>query len=407
MELTESGPLLQTVAAGAFICLSQTGVRLDLPLFNLLIPKSRCRCWLSISAVPSFLLLLVMLHLVFFLTLTSLANFGLAQGLNPSVRHISKEGTDEVVSRRFSHSPGMTLKISTEFAGIEILTNALEEITVEVIRRASLSTRERESHLLDSRPLYFKADATSLSIGDIEATEEEVELFQRGPRKSAPRTRVQSRYKVSLPQSCSVSILSGGGPISIQDIIGSVQMRAGAGRVRLLRIRGSIEGQNLAGSVGIEESNGPVRWLNTGGSLSIVRGSGSIEAGTSGGPVTVRHFEGSIKVESAGGAVVTEKVRGEIIATTGGGSFRLILPIELSGDILIETSGGTILVQSPRGSRFKLDADSGGGAFINTLPWVEEKPSIEGRRFGFVNGGSNQVIRLISQGAGIRLRAAE
>jgi hypothetical protein len=176
-------------------------------------------------------------------------------------------------------------------------------------------------------------------------------------------------FTVTVPRSVAVTAQSGGGSISI----------SGATEASLDSAGGPVTAQDIQGSLSVTADSGSITasgagsaYLDSGGGPVTVGGiSGTLNVTSEGGSIDV-HGAGSTTIDSGGGPVSAASVRGFLTVTSDGGSIEAtgtesaslnsgggpIAAHAVNGTLTADANGGSLLIGNLAGS---LTADTGGG----------------------------------------------
>jgi hypothetical protein len=152
---------------------------------------------------------------------------------------------------------------------------------------------------------------------------------------------------------------TGGGPIAMDRIRGSVRSHTGLGEMKLGTIGGSLQCSSGGGSITLESAQGEVNCVTGGGDVGVKFAGGALMVSTEGGNIRVEKAGSTVRARSVAGVIDVGQARGAVFADTRGGSVRVkggAGPMSLStmmGNILAELMGGGRLTDST------LQAESG------------------------------------------------
>jgi len=133
-----------------------------------------------------------------------------------------------------------------------------------------------------------------------------------------------------------------------------IELHCESGGVRAGGLQGRLRVQSAAGPVTIEEVDGSLDVQVAGGSIRLARIRGSVRCFSGGGTITAQDLDGAAEFLTAGGAIVIRGSRGSVRAATGGGNIR----VEGASSVSVSTAGGTIEVADVSGPTV---AQSGAG----------------------------------------------
>jgi DUF4097 and DUF4098 domain-containing protein YvlB len=213
---------------------------------------------------------------------------------------------------------------------------------------------------------------------------------------------------------------TGGGPIHVGSVRGSLRCVSGGGEIQVERTGGEVWCDTAGGNVSIGEAGGPVHAVTAGNiHVGIARSSvtarsegGLITVNDAGGLVTAETAGGSIQVggsagvrcESAAGAIRVKGVRGPVRAYTASGSIlaELLPGVELQ-DSSLHALLGDITVYIPSNVSVSIRAwnegGSGRGKIVSDFPEIRVEPDRRGpaKAEGALNGGG-PLLRISASG---------
>ncbi len=161
---------------------------------------------------------------------------------------------------------------------------------------------------------------------------------------------------------------TGGGGISLDDVVGTVDLSTSGGDVSTGSVNGDGNLRTSGGNIDVKSAGGRLDVRTSGGDITVGNVGKTLRAETSGGDVVIGEVGGEAKVATSGGNIRTGRANGKVSLSTSGGD------IELSGGngtISAATSGGNVNIKNVSGS---VDASSSGGDIT-----AELKPSGKGR----------------------------
>jgi hypothetical protein len=142
--------------------------------------------------------------------------------------------------------------------------------------------------------------------------------------------------------------------------------------------------------------------LNTsGGSLSIEDLIGKLNVSTSGGSINVGNIVGDIKLRTSGGSISTDSITGNIDAHTSGGSINVTIDKQLTKDAKLTTSGGSITAYLMSDIQIDIYASTSGGRVKSDfeIDGRVKKMSVKGS----INGGGPK-LTLKTSGGSIKIK---
>ncbi|MCB1583665.1 MAG: hypothetical protein KDI92_11415 [Xanthomonadales bacterium] len=114
--------------------------------------------------------------------------------------------------------------------------------------------------------------------------------------------------------------------------------------------------ENIDGSVKIDDGSGPITLRMIGDDVHIDDGSGSIH---------VAQINGNLDIDDGSGEVVLKKINGSVDIKDGSGE---INAKEIAGDFKVDDGSGSIIVKDLEGD-FKLIDDGSGSVRVNGKSW--------------------------------------
>jgi len=303
--------------------------------------------------------------------------------------------TEEKLHQQFPVQPGGTVVVEVDFGSINVSTNAISEVVVDVWRKVGRKKKADEEAFLRENPVTLTHDGNTVTVRS------------HGKANSSwswsGRNQNEAKYTITVPARFDARLKSGGGGIEVVDLTGEVRAQTGGGGLSFARLNGPLNGETGGGGVKASACEGKIVFRTGGGGMEVVGGSGSLDGKNGGGSVTVREFQGSVRVSTGGGGIAVEKIQGTVEATTGGGSISAVLPSELSDTVKLLTGGGGINVSVPATAAFSLDAATAGGKVSTELSVAVVGKMEDGRLKGPVNGGG-KAVELRSGGGSIHLK---
>ena len=304
--------------------------------------------------------------------------------------------TEENFSRSFAVAPGGKLVIDVDFGAIEVSTNAVSEVSVEVHRKVGLRSEAKEKEFLAERPVTFDQSADTVTVRSRKAGKVKWGWNWGGQK-------LEGRYIVRVPSRFDVKLDTSGGHIHVSDLTGDVKAATSGGGLKFARIRGPIHGDTSGGGIQLADCDGSIKVDTSGGGIDSTGGSGTLRADTSGGSISVKRFAGPAHLDTSGGGIKVEDIGGAVEASTSGGSISARLRSPLPGPVKLGTSGGGITVDAPADTAFDLDADTSAGSVTCDLPIAAVGKKERDHLKGPVNGGGPKVSLDTSAGS-IRVR---
>ena len=299
--------------------------------------------------------------------------------------------TEEQLNKRFAVQSGGKLVVEVDFGSLEVNTNASNEVTVDVLRKVTRSSKADEETFLRDHPVSFSQDGNTVTISSRAKTK--LSGWWHGSQKT------EAKYTITVPAPFSAQLKTAGGGVTANDLTGEVKAETSGGGFHFARLHGTLNAETSGGGIQVADCEGPLKVRTSGGGIEVSGGSGSLDGETSGGSVTVKEFHGPAHVESSGGGITVENVAGKVDGSTSGGSISARFSAPLSDEVKLETSGGGVTLRVPEASAFNLDASTSGGSVNSELP-VSVVGKVEHSRLkGPVNGGGKPVVLRTSGGS--------
>jgi DUF4097 and DUF4098 domain-containing protein YvlB len=299
--------------------------------------------------------------------------------------------TDEQLNKTFSVQPGGKLIVDVDFGSIDVTTNASNEVTIDVLRRVTRSTKADEEAFLRDHPVTFSLDDNVVTISSRAKTK--LGNWWHGSQ------RTEGKYTITVPAHFNAQLKTSGGGVSVSDLTGETKAGTSGGAFRFARLHGTLDAGTSGGAIRVSDCEGPLKVRTSGGGIDVAGGSGSLDGETSGGPVTVKDFHGPAHVGSSGGGITIENVAGKVEGSTSGGSITARFSSPISEEVKLETSGGGVTLRVPDNSAFDLDAATSGGSVASELPVSVVGKAGHTRLKGPVNGGGKPVVLRTSGGS--------
>lgn len=309
---------------------------------------------------------------------------------------LAQAATDERVTKEFSVGAGGRLVLKVDFGALEVTTNAASAVRVEVYRKVTASTEQKEKDFLAERPIRMEQDGGEVTV--------ESSRTGLGAGFHWGRVRTEATYRIQVPPDCTLDLQTAGGSIQVQDVAAVVRAKTSGGSLKFVRVQGDLVGLTSGGSISLQDCQGDQRVETSGGRIEVTGGGGTLKGGTSGGSIRVARFGGPARVATSGGSISLEAITGEIRAETQGGSVKAVLSdAVLSGPVSLSTSGGSVSLTVPPEAAFALDAVSSGGGVRSELPVDSAEKPKRSSLSGTVNGGGPEV-RLRTSGGSILVK---
>jgi hypothetical protein len=277
------------------------------------------------------------------------------EGQNHAGPRVSAELTGSVPAR-----DGQRLHLVTDLGNIIIRTQNSGKIDYKVRLEADATQRDAKqllkNFIVTTNPTAEGAYFRGQSLG----------------RHASGRLWVT--VEVNVPRNFNLDVLTGGGNIEAEDIIGTATLATSGGNIVMANVGGAahlstdgghITVKNVAGALAASTGGGHITTgtiagnaiLHTdGGHIRVASVEGVAHVSTGGGNVSVEHSGSQLVAETNGGQIEVGETAGLVQAKTGGGGIRVV---RVSGPTNLETSGGSIYLTEVDGA---VKASTGAGA---------------------------------------------
>jgi DUF4097 and DUF4098 domain-containing protein YvlB len=246
------------------------------------------------------------------------------------------------IQKSFRVEPGGNLTLDSDSGSIEINSDAVNEVRINVEREVRGATDEQADKILKSMDLQFRQEGNNLYI---QARRPAGHLL--GSSNGNP---LRLRFVVTVPRKYNLDLKTGGGSIDVRDLQGTVVAQTSGGSLHFGQIEGPVKGHTSGGSIHVEKGSGPVDVNTSGGSIHIGEANGPVTAHTSGGSISVDEVRGRIQASTSGGhigAKISKQPEGDCELKTSGGSIDVRLARDLNLNLLATTSAGSVRANFP------------------------------------------------------------
>ena len=279
---------------------------------------------------------------------------GFSDNTSVAPLNITNDGQDDFELLNTFNVPtssGQTLDVTTDAGSVKV-TKGSSSSTVVVKVYGDDVTKDRVDY-----------SAGSYSSG-VKVTGKVKDQY----RDSHEGWNIKLKFEIEVPADYDVTVKTGGGAISIEDVDGTKMIKTGGGAIKIGNTNGRIEVNTGGGAVKIENNTGDIS-INTGGGAVRLDGfSGNVEINTGGGSVSMNGSNGKIDVTTGGGSIALDYSGSNygIDLNTGGGSISVDIPSDFSADVNLSTNVGGISTNfgSPDkngiGSKLKTTINGGG-----------------------------------------------
>ncbi|MDP4116060.1 MAG: DUF4097 family beta strand repeat-containing protein [Bacteroidota bacterium] len=177
------------------------------------------------------------------------------------------------------------------------------------------------------------------------------------------------KIEIKVPKAFNSKLLTKGGDVRIEDLIGEQYIRTSGGDLILKNITGKIDGSTSGGDIHIDDIKGAIEISTSGGDIIAKNFNGDFNASTSGGDVKLAGSNSKIHASTSGGniSLIYSGENKGIDLSTSGGNIDIKIPSDFGAKADLHTSGGEISVQLNTSniekisqSKFKADLNNGG-----------------------------------------------
>jgi hypothetical protein len=160
-----------------------------------------------------------------------------------------------------------------------------------------------------------------------------LKLGQRGSRVD---------YRVRVPLSSSVRVLSRSGRVEISGVHGRVHAEVLSGRCGIADVRGDVTVAARSGAVEVDRVDGTVNAEARSGRIRVANVTGDVIADSRSGAVEVDRVDGTVNAEARSGRIRVANVTGDVIADSRSGAVDLA---RIGGDVRITARSGAVSVE--------------------------------------------------------------
>lgn len=252
-------------------------------------------------------------------------------------------------------------------ASLALLSNAAEN---DIEREFQVGRGGTLVLLSDSGPIDVTAwdnNVVQVSVSDTDGFDVQFNQSGDSVRVTAEaegggffsRMRSNISFTVMVPREFNVELDTGGGSISVSDLMGNVAADTSGGRIEIGNITGGdVVVDTSGGRIEIGDVDGNVAADTSGGSIEIGNVTGHVVADTSGGSIRIGNVQGDMSADTSGGNIDVGQGGGRVLLDTSGGTIRAAYAL---GPVSADTSGGNIYLE---GSDSSIEADTSGGNIV-------------------------------------------
>jgi DUF4097 and DUF4098 domain-containing protein YvlB len=299
--------------------------------------------------------------------------------------------SEEKLVKRFGVQPGGTIVVDVDFGSIDVSTNAVSEVVVDVLRRVSRASQAEEEEFLADRPVTITPEGNTVTITS--------RAQAPANRSSNGKQRTEAKYTITVPAQFNAQLKTAGGSVAVSDVAGEVKAASKGGGLQFTRLHGTLDGVTSGGPISVADCEGDQQVKTSGGGIDVSGGKGSFDGKTSGGPVKVKDFRGSVQVKTSGGGITVDNVAGKVDGKTSGGGITASFASPPTDEVNLMTSAGGVTLRVAENSAFDLDASAAAGSVESELSVdATGKPS-RNQLKGSVNGGGKPIVLRTSAGS--------
>jgi putative adhesin len=297
------------------------------------------------------------------------------------------------IHRSFNVRPGGTIIIDADLGDIKV-TSGGSNVSVDVIRRAKVSSRSRADELFKDLVLNFAAEGDNVRIHA---------KYDHPTSWFHWNNDLEVRFVVTVPSQYNVDLRTSGGDITVSDLNGQAKVSTSGGDVALGHIAGAVDAHTSGGDISMAGSNANAMLSTSGGDIKVDNTAGALNVKTSGGSIDIGRAQGDLKAHTSGGSIEIGDAGGMIDASTSGGSIKARLSRQPRGESRLSTSGGGITVHVASNVGLDIDAHTSGGDVDSEVPVTILGKQDDSSLNGKLNGGGPKLV-LRSSGGDIRLQ---
>jgi hypothetical protein len=227
---------------------------------------------------------------------------------------------DRIVERRFAVGDHASLSLETFYGPVKVSVG--EGADAQLIRVTVRESIDANTEAEADRELKnFDLAIEEKTPGKIEVRAKERRSIRWSWQKWPP---IGLEFEVSVPRQCVLKIFSHDGAISVQALVGSVDLTNDAGPITVGMI---------AGNLSVKAARGDVAITGCSGELNV-----RAEAGN----VMIGRAEGKTLVQGTNGSIEVQKSHGNLTARGDGSDLKIGFAYPINGDATVSAAGGDI-----------------------------------------------------------------
>jgi hypothetical protein len=305
--------------------------------------------------------------------------------------------SEERINREIDVRPGGKLMLDVDFGTVDLRTGVDDKVVVEAFRSIDFGNEAKEKEYLARTPVTISAEGNVVTIRMRATKETRQNWFHH--------TRTDGRYTIRVPKNFAADLNTGGGGITVFELVGDVRSDSGGGDLRFSNLRGALFARSGGGEIKLDNCDGTMEIKTGGGDILFTDSKGTLRARTGGGRIEVRNFMGDTDASTGGGELTLEKIDGAIAGETSGGSITASVVGAAVKKISLESSGGDIELALPKSAAADITAETSAGRITTDLPLEVARADDEHLR-GKLNGGGPTIL-LRTSGGSISINSAK
>jgi hypothetical protein len=220
-------------------------------------------------------------------------------------------------------------KITKSFSNVKTIQMKTSSGDVNIRKSADSQVKLELSYTYDEDEYTPQMD---INGGKLTLNED----FTRGSHSGS------SVWNLEVPNNLTISINSGSGEITVEDVTADIRTNLGSGDVTVNALKGVVNVNTGSGNIEITKSDGDVS-LNTGsGNLRVKDGSGDLSLNAGSGTITLETLKGTISANTGSGNIRAKALTltGKGKFNTGSGDASVTLASALDYDISVNSGSG-------------------------------------------------------------------
>ena len=150
-----------------------------------------------------------------------------------------------------------------------------------------------------------------------------------------------AEFELIIPKKFNIDLKTSAGPISADDIAGTVRLKTLGGAIDIEDVFGDAHVDTHGGHIEAGNISGNASFETMGGNIDVLNVGGKFYANTSGGRILAGHISGSADAMTRGGQIELIEVDGTVLAESGGGNVTVLKAHEA---VIAEAHAGEVMV---------------------------------------------------------------